>query len=76
MKNKQYLAGLLVAACAASANAQAFNWRAQEGPDLRSVLKQRTTPAQAESPRQLSAEERAMLRRQLAQHVRHDAKRP
>ena len=76
MKKKQYLAVLLAAACAASAGAQTYKWRAQQGPDLRSVLKQGKTPAQPPHPRQLSAEERAMLRQQLAQSVRHERKRP
>lgn len=41
--------------------------------DLRTAIKQGVEPVRA-SPRQLSAEERAELRRQLGQHARRPAK--
>ena len=75
MKNRQYLAVAAIASMAATAQAQSVAWRSQAAPDLRSTLKQPVLPAQSAQPRQLSEEERAVLRQQLARPVRHEPKR-
>ena len=51
-------------------------WSSQQpaSADLRSTLKQPAPPPQGGYPRQLSAEERAVLRQQLAQPVAAPAK--
>jgi hypothetical protein len=65
---KQYLALIAIFATAAC-HAQAAP-AGQPSSDLRQVTMQKPVPAPSVTPRQLSAQERAELRRQLSQYSR------
>ena len=65
---KQYLA--LIALLAAAACHAQSSPAAQTTSDLRQVSAQKPVPASTVTPRQLSAQERAELRRQLSQYSR------
>ena len=65
---KQYLA-LIATLAAAFCHAQASP-AGQPPPNVRQVAMQKPVPAPSVTPRQLSAQERAELRRQLSQYSR------
>ncbi|HXE46917.1 MAG TPA: hypothetical protein VN663_01015 [Ramlibacter sp.] len=65
---KQYLAPIaILAAAACHAQSQSAS---QSSSDIRQVSAQKSLPAPAVAPRQLSDQERAELRRQLYQYSR------
>jgi hypothetical protein len=66
---KQFHAAIVLAAMQATASAQGFA-PTPAVADLRSVLRQGAPAGKPVPPRQLSAEERAELRRQLAREAR------
>jgi hypothetical protein len=68
------VAGLCAQAQPPVLKAQGPVFKAQSPADLRSVLRQGAHNVSI-SPRQLSAEERAVLRRQLSQPARREGKR-
>jgi hypothetical protein len=66
---KQYFA-LIAALAAAACHAQSLPAGGQSTSDLRQVGAQKPLPAHSATPRQLSDQERAELRRQLSQYSR------
>lgn len=72
---KQYSVLLVLAAASACVGAQGFAPTPRVA-DLRTVLRQGAPAGQAVKPRQLSPEERAELRRQLAGEAGRGGKRP
>jgi len=74
MKIKKFFTVLTACAASLCAQAQGTSFKAQPAGELRAVLRE-FSETERVAPRQLSAEERAVLRRQLAQPVRQPVRR-